>query len=134
MIANFAERSLSLQENQYYQFKNWTFEPAYFQTDVEWSGLNFNRSNGYITSLLINIALFIISVMLVTPVSLYSIVDPIVQNIETDENLAGDENLSYMTTYLRRQLSPLMLAVVNSCIIPFLVDRSAKLQHTETKS
>lgn len=35
---------------------------------------------------------------------------------------------------MRRQLSPLMLAIVNSAIIPSLVDRSARFSFYETKS
>lgn len=73
--------------------------------------------------------LFFISVLVVTPVSLYFVVDEslktVVQGNSLFQNLIGS---------VRNLLTPLSLALCNSVIIPLIVDVVAALLPRETKS
>ena len=65
-----------------------------------------------------------------TPVSLLSIVDPVVKEFESQhEGLLGEYGVD-----IRRQLSPLLLAFVNSAVIPVCCDMAAMVAWKETKS
>ena len=67
--------------------------------------------------------------MLITPVSLYSVVDPVTRVVDPSNEL-----FSQLTTALKNAASPLSLALCNSFIIPCLVDLVARCQFNETKS
>jgi hypothetical protein len=56
--------------------------------------------------------------VIVTPVSVYSVVDPLTRTLEeSDRSLWSEFGAS-----LRNTASPLTLALCNTVIIPFLVD------------
>lgn len=74
-------RDFSTQENQVFQFENWKFQQAYFKNDIDWHGLNHKKSQSFVVNTSFNVILFLLSVVLVTPVSLYAIVDPIAKQI-----------------------------------------------------
>ena len=52
-------------------------EPAYYENDILWDSLNFNPMSGNVGNIIQFVLLFVVSVILVTPVSLYSVVTPI---------------------------------------------------------
>ena len=74
-------KSFTLKERQHFQFKNWNLMPAYFENDILWSELNFKQSRGELVSVICNFILFFLSVSLVTPVSLYTIVAPVTDEL-----------------------------------------------------
>lgn len=105
-------------------------EHAQQRSDLNWPDLNYKSSDGYLCQFFLFTILFLLSVILVTPVSLLSIVDPVVKEIE-------NKNEGLFDTYgidFRRQLSPLLLAIVNSGVIPVCCDTAATLALKETKS
>ena len=68
------------------------------------------------------VLLFVVSVVLVTPVSLYSVVTPISTSLQSQEG-----SIWYsLGEALQSNSSPLMIALCNVIIIPFLVDRVAE--------
>ena len=66
--------------------------------------------------------LFVLSVILVTPVSLYSVVTPISTSLQNKEGGL----YSMLSEALKSNSSPLIIALCNVIIIPFLVDRIAE--------
>lgn len=114
---------MSLYESQRYQFHNWRMEPAYFQNDILWDGLNFNLMSGNVGNIIQFVLLFVVSVILVTPVSLYSVVTPISDSLSSQEGSVW----SSLGHAIQSNSSPLIIALCNVIIIPFLVDRVAEI-------
>jgi hypothetical protein len=75
------------------------------------------------------IGLVFVSILLVTPVSLFSVVDPITKSIST-----SNSTWSNFSAAINNLASPLSLALCNAVIIPLLVDLTAMLSYRETKS
>ena len=74
--------------------------------------------------------LLIVSLVIVTPISLYSVVDPLTDNIAASSNNVW----ANFGKSLKSSASPLSLALCNAVIIPFLVDIVAMFQYKQTKS
>ena len=75
--------------------------------------------------------MFVLSVLLLTPLSLYSIVAPITKKIAEKE---GQSILVSFGEFLQDSLSPLLIALCNVVLIPLFVDIVAKSNYNETKS
>jgi len=75
------------------------------------------------------ILLFVVCVVLITPVSLVDNLKPL---IDTLSKQLGDKN--FLVIILSTYLSPLILLIFNFGIIPLLIDLIALLEDHKTKS
>lgn len=127
---NIPQIPLSELEKQRYQIENWMIEPAYFENDIIWSELNYDQAKGQVVNIFSFLGLFIVSLVVITPMSLYSVVDPVARRISTDIDTVSSQSSSA----LRNAASPLSLALCNSWLIPCLVDWVASMTYNDSKS
>jgi hypothetical protein len=91
--------------------------PAYFEDDIIWNELNYDQGKGITIYLFSFFILWICSVVIITPVSLYSVVQTTTRIITYNNTFA-----QVITDTLKNAASPLSLLLCNSLIIPLLVD------------
>jgi hypothetical protein len=127
---NIPQIPLSELEKQRYQIENWMMEPAYFENDIIWSELNYDQAKGQVVNIFSFLGLFVVSLVVITPVSLYSVVDPVARRISTDIDTVSSQS----SGALRNAASPLSLALCNSWLIPCLVDWVARMTYNDSKS
>jgi len=111
---------------------NWKVQAAYHERDLLWGELNFVRSNSFIVDTLLHVLMFLLSIIIVTPVSLFNIVEPI--SDELIKNAPEDSLYAQVAEMLSAFWSPILIALVNVLILPMLVDLVALIRKKETKS
>lgn len=74
-------------EKQLYHFENWEMKSAHYQNDIIWDGLNYNRAKGQVSNLIWFLVLLFVSLLIVTPVSVYSVVDPLTRTLEQNDSI-----------------------------------------------
>ena len=88
----------------------------------------------FIEKLLWILLIFTLSVFFVTPVAIYSIVDPMRDKLVEDFE-EGESNFTEVAIEgLNRFMAPIALVLVNSLIIPFFVDQATISMKQETKT
>jgi hypothetical protein len=107
----------------------WHFYKAPSYSDIIWSKLGASDVASIVKSFFLYFALFIICVILVTPLTLFDIAKPMANWI--NQGILGE---STFRNYLPEYLAPLILALFNGVIIPLLVDLVAMMQDHETHS
>ena len=105
---------------------DWNIEQAPPVSDIIWSKIGTKDLLSTLKSIFLYLLLFIICIILVSPLTLFDLAKPLTHWIEQSE--------SVLKKYLPEYLSPLVLIIFNSRIIPLLVDLVAYLQDHETYS
>ena len=93
--------------------KNWKVQPAFHPEDIDWRRMRLDPIKAFFHLLIANIVIFVCSFVLITPLSVYSVVRPIKDELENSGTIMAS---------LSNLFSPLIIALVNVGIIPFLVD------------
>lgn len=110
--------------------QNWRLEKAPSYSDIKWHKLGTYDVSSLFKSFILYLGLFVICVVLVTPLTLFDVAKPMANWISSD--MLGDQ--AYLSNLLPEYLAPLILVLFNSVIIPKLVDLVAYLQDHETHS
>ena len=116
---------ISFFEATKFQVENWEQQESFHEDDIRWDELNLDPVWQFKKYVFIIIMLFILSVVLITPLQVYKGIQPV-----TDTVRAWGEAWVLLT----QNASPLIIALVNIGIIPIIVDIFALIITNETKS
>lgn len=105
--------------------QNWKISAAFHPEDIDWRRMRLDPIQAFFHLLIANIVIFVCSFVLITPLSVYSVVRPIKDELENSGTIMAN---------VGNLFSPLIIALVNVGIIPFLVDFYSFFQISRTKS
>lgn len=109
------------------RLSKWRFEPAPTQSDVIWSALDADVDCSNLKSFFLLCILFVIAVLLISPILLAEVLTTWVHSLNLTYNLVNSMTVDrYITTF--------SAMIVNVMIIPFLIDMMVLLEDIKTKS
>mmetsp|Transcript_20637 Transcript_20637/g.19625 ORF Transcript_20637/g.19625 Transcript_20637/m.19625 type:complete len:160 (+) Transcript_20637:336-815(+) len=105
---------------------NWNLEPAPCPSDIMWENLNKKNIVKYIQVLILNIFLFVCTVMLVTPLTIVDKLGPLITDMEDEQGL--------LASSIAGAITPLIIYIFNWIFIPNFVNCISYYEEHETKS
>ena len=107
----------------------WKIKQAPAYSDIIWENMYRDDTLTSIKSWLLMILLFIVCVVLITPISLLDNLAPIIKALTKS---LGEDN--FFAVILQTYLAPLIMLAFNSALIPLFIDFIAYLEEHKTKS
>jgi len=98
------------------QQNGWTLHPAPPPSDVKWQNLHITDTGRWIRTLVLSLALFVVCIMLVSPVTVLDELHPLIANVR---NQLNEDN--YIRLLVTGYLPPLIILMINSIVIPYLI-------------
>jgi hypothetical protein len=109
------------------KMKSWKFRPVSGQSDILWEGLSADEDCALIKTVMLLFILFIVSVLLISPLMLSKAVTDWANSRDLLVNYISVETID---TYLQT----LCVALVNVVLIPFFIDMMVLIEDFQTKS
>mmetsp|Transcript_14843 Transcript_14843/g.10400 ORF Transcript_14843/g.10400 Transcript_14843/m.10400 type:complete len:185 (-) Transcript_14843:533-1087(-) len=125
-----AFRSLSTKNINKLKLLEWGLNPAFSQSDIIWTNLSKDTLFSTLKTFFLLVILFIISVLLMTPLMFLDMADEIRESLENRYGDSGWLSSPLITTYL----SSLSVLLFNLILIPFFIDMMVLLEDHQTKS
>lgn len=106
---------------------NWKFNQAYSESDIIWGDISKDKLTSTVKTLVLWVLLFIISVILLTPMMLINIGTDVVASLDVNIPFVSDTTVS---TYV----ATAMTVFLNIILIPFFIDVMVLIENHPSKS
>ncbi|CDW87165.1 integral membrane protein [Stylonychia lemnae] len=108
---------------------DWKFEFAPCPSDIFWDKFNKKSSLRIFKIIMINLMIFLFTVVLISPISILNSLEPYIYSMQNEQNVN-----SFIGTLIALSISPIILFIFNQVFIPNLVDLSTYYEEIENKS